>query len=62
MTKEKTLQAEVPKVEAFVLRDCGFARAGEVVLLSASDAKAAAMQGMIDLHPDSIKAAKARKQ
>ena len=46
-------------VQAFVLRDCGFGKAGEVVTLSAADAETGAMQGMLDLHPDAIKAHKA---
>ena len=62
MTKEKTQQAEIQQVEAFVLRDCGFARAGEVVFLSASDAEAGKNQGMIDLNPAAIKAAKERQK
>lgn len=56
MAKEKLPET----VEAFVLRDCGFGQAGMVVTLSESDAKAGAEQGMIDLHPDAIKAAKAK--
>ena len=45
-------------VEAFLLRDCVFGKAGEVVELSTSDAQQAEAQGMADLHPDAIKAAK----
>lgn len=45
-------------VEAFVLRDCGFGKAGEVVTLPKADAKAGADHGMLDLHPDAIKHAK----
>jgi hypothetical protein len=47
-------------VEAFVLRDCGFGDAGEVVTLPAADAEIGARHGMLDLHPEAIKAAKAR--
>ena len=45
-------------VEAFVLRDCGFGHAGEVVTLPAADAATGAAQGALDLHPAAIKAAK----
>ena len=48
-------------VEAFLLRDCTFGAAGEVVILSESDAQAGKEQGMLDLHPDAIKAAKAKE-
>ena len=45
-------------VEAFLLRDCVFGSAGAVVLLTESDAQAGVEQGMLDLHPEAIKAAK----
>lgn len=45
-------------VEAFLLRDCQFGKCGQVVEMSASDAEQAKAQGMADLHPDAIKAAK----
>jgi hypothetical protein len=45
-------------IEAFLLRDCVFGKCGDVVELSASDAEQAKAQGMADLHPDAIKAAK----
>jgi hypothetical protein len=48
------------KIEAFVLRDCVFGHASEVVTLSLEDAKAGAEHGMLDLHPAAIKAAKER--
>jgi len=47
-------------VEAFVLRDCGFGKAGDVVTLSSADADAGKSQGSIDTHPSAIKAAKAK--
>ena len=47
-----------PTVEAFLLRDCVFGPAGTVVLLTEQNAKAGEAQGMLDLHPDAIKAAK----
>lgn len=50
--------AQVPTVEAFLLRDCVFGPAGAVVLLTESDAQAGVEQGMLDLHPEAIKAAK----
>ena len=46
-------------VEAFVLRDCGFGNSGEVVSLPLADATVGAAHGMLDLHPEAIKAAKA---
>lgn len=52
---------ELPEtVEAFVLRDCGFGKAGEVVTLPLADAQAGQAQGALDLHPDAVKAAKSR--
>lgn len=56
MAKEKTPQ----EVEAFVLRDCAFGRAGEVVTITSADADLGSIHGMLDLHPDAIKAAKAQ--
>jgi hypothetical protein len=50
--------AAAPKVEALVLRDCGFGKSGEVILLSAADCEAGKQHGMLDPHPDAIKAAK----
>lgn len=45
-------------VEAFVLRDCGFGKAGDVVTLPKADAETGAKHGMLDLHPAAIKHAK----
>ena len=45
-------------VQAFVLCDCGFGKAGEVVTLTPADAKTGAASGVLDLHPDAIKAHK----
>lgn len=56
MAKEKVAQ----EVEAFVLRDCGFGLAGEVVKLPAADAETGAAHGMLDLSPAAIKAAKVK--
>ena len=47
-------------VEAAVLRDCGFGNAGQVVTLPTADAETGAKHGMLDLHPEAIKAAKAK--
>ena len=47
-------------VEAAVLRDCGFGNAGQVVTLPVADAETGAKQGMLDLHPEAVKAAKAK--
>ena len=46
-------------VQAFVLCDCVFGKAGEVVTLASADADAGAVVGLLDLHPDAIKAHKA---
>ena len=48
------------KVEAFLLRDCVFGNAGDVVKLSAADAEAGKAQGSIDTHPSAIKASKVK--
>jgi hypothetical protein len=52
---------QTSEVQAFVLRDCGFGEAGQVVTLSPSDAETGAQHGMLDLHPDAIKAAKTKE-
>ena len=57
-TKPKETKSDT--VEAFVLRDCGFGAAGDVVMLSVADADTGRDNGMLDLHPDAIKAAKAK--
>jgi hypothetical protein len=46
-------------VQAFVLCDCVFGKAGEIVTLPAVDAQAGALNGVLDLHPDAIEAHKA---
>lgn len=46
------------EVEAFVLVDCPFGKAGEVVTLSQADADVGVAHGMLDLNPAAIKAAK----
>lgn len=48
-------------VEAVLLRDCVFGKAGDVVELSASDAEAGTAQGMIDAAPAAVKHAKSEK-
>ena len=45
--------------DAFVLMDCGFGHAGEVVTLPTADAQTGAANGMLDLHPDAVAAARA---
>ena len=57
---KKDIQAE--SVEAFVLMDCGFGKAGEVVTLPTADAETGRAQGMLDLHPDAIEHAKGAAQ
>lgn len=49
---------EPEKVEAFVLRDCHYGKAGAVVMLGAADAKLGADHGMLDLNKGAINAAK----
>lgn len=51
---------EKQTVEAFVLRDCQFGKAAEVVELLQAEAELGAKHGMLDLHPEAIKAAKAK--
>lgn len=46
------------EVEAFVLVDCVFGKAGDVVTLSPTDAERGERAGMLDLHPDAIKSHK----
>lgn len=53
-------EIEVVKVEAFVLCDCLFGQASQVVEVSEAEAKAGAATGVLDLHPDAIAAAKAK--
>lgn len=53
-----TKKTESNEVEAFILRDCGFGLAGEVVTLPIADAETGAQHGMLDLNPAAIKAAK----
>lgn len=48
-------------IEAFVLLDCTFGAAGDVVTLPTIDAETGAKYGMLDLHPEAVKAAKERK-
>lgn len=50
---------ESSAVEAFVLLDCAFGKAGDVVELSSAEAEVGALHGMLDLNPAAIKAAKA---
>lgn len=56
-SKDKTPET----VEAAVLRDCTFGSAGDVVTLSNADAEAGASAGLLDLHPQAVKAAKLTK-
>jgi hypothetical protein len=46
-------------VEAAVLRDCVFGKAGEVVELSVADAEIGSDNGMLDLHQSAVKALRA---
>lgn len=57
MGKEKVSS----KIEAFVLRDCGFGRAGEVITLPQAAAETGAAHGMLDLSAAAVNAAKASK-
>jgi len=52
--------AAASKFEAFCLRDSGFGKAGQVVTLSESDAKAGEQHGMLDLNKAAIAAAKTK--
>lgn len=53
---KKDIQAE--SVEAFVLMDCGFGLAGDVVTLPSADAETGRANGMLDLNPAAIAHAK----
>jgi hypothetical protein len=56
-----TKKIEPPsEVEAFVLRDCSFGHAGDVVKLPIADAETGAMHGMLDLNTAAVDAAKAK--
>lgn len=55
MAKKDTVKDDV---EAFVLRDCQYGNAGDVVTLPATDAQTGKEAGALDLHPDAIKHAK----
>ena len=46
-------------VEAFVLLDCVFGTCGTLISLSKKDAETGKKHGMLDLHPETIKAVKA---
>jgi hypothetical protein len=46
-------------VEALVLCDCGFGKAGEVVTLTLSGAEIGFSNGMLDLNIDAVKFARA---
>ena len=58
-TKKPETVEVVEVVEAFVLCDCGFGKAGEVLTLARLDAETGALNGVLDLHPDAIEAHKA---
>jgi len=49
-------------VEATVLRDCGFGAGGDIVTLPEADAAVGVEHGMLDTHPDAVKAVKASKE
>lgn len=57
MAKKETSKPDT--MEAAVLRDCGFGKVGEVVSLPPADIEAGAEHGMLDPHPDAVRAAKA---
>lgn len=61
-TKKSDTAEAAETVEAFVLRDCGFGSAGEVVSLPLTDAKVGAAHGMLDLHVDAVNAAKTARK
>lgn len=46
------------EVEAFVLMDCVFGKAGEVVVLAQEQAEIGVAHGMLDIAPAAIKNAK----
>lgn len=60
MAIKKQTEAIAESVEALVLLDCGFGKAGQVVLLPLADAEVGFKQGMLDLHIDAVMAAKSK--
>lgn len=48
-------------VEAAILRDCGFGLGGDLVTLTEADAAIGVQHGMLDAHPDAVKALKVVK-
>jgi hypothetical protein len=56
----KKQSESVESVEVLVLLNCGFGDAGQVVLLPLADAQVGAAHGMLDLHIEAVKAAKAK--
>lgn len=54
-------KAEVSLVEVAVLRDCWIGMADTVVTLLVTEAKAAARDGAVDLHPSAVAALKAAR-
>jgi len=48
------------EVEAFILVDCAFGKAGEVVTLAQSEAGVGAAHGVLDLAPAAVENAKAK--
>lgn len=55
MATEKKTEAK-KQVKAFVLRDCIFGKAGEIVTLSPTEIATGEAQGMLDAHPDAVNA------
>lgn len=52
---------EDKKIEAFVLCDCVFGKALDIVMLDKADAEVGQKAGVLDLHAEAIKAAKENK-
>lgn len=57
MAKKETSKPDT--MEAAVLRDCGFGKVGEVVILPTADIEAGAEHGMLDPHPDAVRSVRA---
>ena len=58
----KTQNTAPKEIEAFILRDCGFGKVGDIVTLPIDDAKIGAAHGMLDCNPAAVAAAKPAKK
>lgn len=57
-----TKKQSTSEVEAFVLMDCGFGKAGEVVVLTPEQAAIGVAHGMLDTAPAAVAYAKSKAE